>query len=927
MGNVRLWCVQVLRYTPDTPHEEMFILLSLKKKKQTSFSHNAPHCYCSGCLSNMAAPGCVFHRTLTRSRPGPNKASSSSPAVCREFLYVVELRRYTRDQGSSVYFPQAVLNGDDLYDVTLTDGDCRLQVTLDPGLNRLVERNVLQVGSTLRNATFTPGMAAQLPACTKASGEMDSYRLVRVEVRGGAPADGEADGARGFDVRWNSLPWFGSSEPAGSVVPLRANRSVFLPLWNNVDYSGEGWRETPPTEEEDEEDEEEEGRRPSVTVSELRDSFLSRHPGIVRGAVHHQLIVRIINKSHLMYYGKTERNCECPYKAVLEVCDPTGSVCVVLWNSVCVSWYHCLKPGDIISLRRYRVKQHYQAEPEDIEISVNSRNPAAQISVLPESSVLPEYLPPAPAYSFYSSKELLTRRHGAVCDVIGLLTFSGRSERIRSKDCRGAELLEYRWLRLEDGTSNQPIMVKLFSTSQPETHHRLHPLSVVVCSRLKLIRAADRRHSCCYLTNTTYTQVYCTGLGHHSEMSYRKLQPVRQFLQWLRSQDDGQVLSRALIGGFFMYPPPPVSLETFMKNRRGKPGFLRGAELERELERLCYRERRIFCIQATITMVTYSRCGEEDRCLVWTDRAASVSPSSSSPSSSSPRLSKSSPHPSPSPSSLLPLPSPPRLSSVSSFSPTSPSSGVSQLTPPPVTHRAGSLCKRKQQLQPDTPKKRRPWVTSEPEQHNNNNTVILFEASMEFLENKNADEDDNDDDDDTSSFVTAPLSPAFPPIAVETLPMRYDHARREEQAAAVAMGTGTTPGRFDSALRDYYTLRLRALSDAVMIDAVFLPHSSSSSSSPPLLPHNNTWTSILSHGAFSVHRPPPSPGECTHTHTHTKNDDEDEGRSLSPSFLSADLISMAAQLTNQRLVCVLEACHLGGPTTELILSRAFHLSN
>lgn len=53
-------------------------------------------------------------------------------------------------------------------------------------------------------------------------------------------------------------------------------------------------------------------------------------------------------------------------------------------------------------------------------------------------------------------------------------------------------------------------------------------------------------------------------------MSYRKLPRVRLFLQWLRSQDDGQVLSRALIGGFFIHPPLPVSLETFMKERKGQ---------------------------------------------------------------------------------------------------------------------------------------------------------------------------------------------------------------------------------------------------------------------------------------------------------------------------------------------------------------------
>lgn len=132
-------------------------------------------------------------------------------------------------------------------------------------------------------------------------------------------------------------------------------------------------------------------RCPAVTVRELRDSYLSGQRVVNRGSV----IVRIINKSHLMYYGKTARNSECPYKvierkhactsphkmkrtkklflcnlnsvslfikALLEVCDRTGSVCVVLWNSVCVNWYCSMRPGDIISLSRYRVKPHYQAE-------------------------------------------------------------------------------------------------------------------------------------------------------------------------------------------------------------------------------------------------------------------------------------------------------------------------------------------------------------------------------------------------------------------------------------------------------------------------------------------------------------------------------------------------------------------------------------
>lgn len=57
-------------------------------------------------------------------------------------------------------------------------------------------------------------------------------------------------------------------------------------------------------------------------------------------------------------------------------------------------------------------------------------------------------------------------------------------------DGRGVEFLEYRWLRLEDGTSSQPIMVKLFSTSQPESHLKLHPRETHSHTRVSLCVAA-----------------------------------------------------------------------------------------------------------------------------------------------------------------------------------------------------------------------------------------------------------------------------------------------------------------------------------------------------------------------------------------------------------------------------------------------------
>lgn len=76
---------------------------------------------------------------------------------------------------------------------------------------------------------------------------------------------------------------------------------------------------------------------------------------------------------------------------------------------------------------------------------------------------------------------------------------------------------------------------------------------------------------------------------------------------------------------------------------------------------------------------------------------------------------------------------------------------------------------------------------------------------MEFLQNASTDEDDDEDGD---SFFTAPLPPVLPPIAVETLPLRYDHSHREGLVAAVALG-GRACATSDPVFEDYYTLRLK----------------------------------------------------------------------------------------------------------------------
>lgn len=293
---------------------------------------------------------------------------------------------------------------------------------------------------------------------------------------------------------------------------------------------------------------------------------------------------------------------------------------------------------------------------------------------------------------------------------------------------------------------------------------------------------------------------------------------------------------------------------------------------------LHYRERRRLCIQATVTTVMYARRGKEDQCLVWTNRAFSPSPCSS------PLLGSSPLHPAPSPS----------LSSPSSCSVASSVSYPRQRT----TGGSPRSSKRKHPVHMER-RLKRPLITSEEPQ--DRETDALWEASMEFLHKTNEeheDDDDDKDDDDSGSFVSAALPPCFPAVATETLPLRYSPDSRDEVAAAMAMQSGEsglgsreTEAESNSTVESYFVLTLRALTDSVSVDALFLP-------SPPLLFHSNTWLPILSHGAFSSQTPPPSP---------------------------ADLIGMAGQLANRRLVCLLEACRLGGARTELVLSRAFPL--
>lgn len=174
---------------------------------------------------------------------------------------------------------------------------------------------------------------------------------------------------------------------------------------------------------------------------------------------------------------------------------------------------------------------------------------------------------------------------------------------------------------------------------------------------------------------------------------------------------------------------------------------------------------------------------------------------------------------------------------------------------------------------------------------------------MEFL----VGDDDEDDDEEDDNFSTPPSSPmrahlGMPHIAPETLPRSFCYERRHVQAAAVGMQTNNFhkllphrelesfnpahcyTGYFSLTLRGWYERRKpgnqpdqqtlytyiftcffcvhAVLSDGVMLDVIFFPATPGNLHWKPIpLTHDNTWESVLSHGGFSSHAPPPSPGK------------------------------------------------------------------
>uniref|UniRef100_A0A8C3I794 RPA1 related single stranded DNA binding protein, X-linked n=1 Tax=Chrysemys picta bellii TaxID=8478 RepID=A0A8C3I794_CHRPI len=278
------------------------------------------------------------------------------------------------------------------------------------------------------------------------------------------------------------------------------------------------------------------------------------------------LLVRILHKARLRYYGKPDKKLDIPYQAYFEVADSSGMMSMVLWNSLCPEWYNSMKIGTVLLLEQYGIKTSYpfktQPTPGDsqmkrfttIEISLNVRDPPTKVNIIPEKMVKPEWRLPEVRYRFVTRSELDNLPNNHSCDIIGLVIFVGRVERTRKREY-SEDFWIHRWAHVVDGTSDQPFILELFATSQPDVFEHIHPMTYLVCTQMRVVRdITENTPRTLYLTTSNESQMF-------------------------------------------------ITVESVLKAI---------SEMEREIEDLHYREHKRFAVQGIISAIRYVSYAAED---------------------------------------------------------------------------------------------------------------------------------------------------------------------------------------------------------------------------------------------------------------------------------------------------------------------------
>ncbi|KAM4662243.1 RPA-related protein RADX isoform 2-T2 [Discoglossus pictus] len=533
-------------------------------------THGPPSAHGPG-FPTLAGPGAASWLLSTREAA---RCSSKLRLVLQQpvWVAVMAVERYLGESPLAAYY----------YDVTLSDGCVRDTWLLSPELTPLVHTNTLRCGRWAR--------------VTRCSYLYQEKRLSRGLVRIDQLEPGE-------DLSAETVTELCSRALTHNVAaqPIQGGRRHYLPLWNNENPYGDIWKENS-------QDQAPKGVEVSKVSSllHLEMSWRSKRP-------FPPLLVRIMHKSRLRYFGKPDKTFDIPYQAYFEVADQSGMMSLVLWNSLCPEWFKTFRVGSVLFLQQYAVKNSYPNRTlptpgsaqlkrlSKTEISLNARDPSSSFHIVPEKLVKPEWRLPDVKYQFCTRLELNNLPHNQVCDVIGLVTYVGRCERKRRDDSEDFWL--YRWVQMIDGTTDQPFVLEIFATSQPEIFECIHPMSYLVCTQMRVVREFPGDPCSLYLTTSNESQVFISG--HHKGQPYIVDNKVKSFIDWTKTQNEAEILKKTVIGGYHRYPLTPATFLKYCKDNKVESILTTFSELKKTIGNLHYRESKRVAIQGMIAALHF----------------------------------------------------------------------------------------------------------------------------------------------------------------------------------------------------------------------------------------------------------------------------------------------------------------------------------
>ncbi|XP_041750854.1 RPA-related protein RADX isoform X2 [Coregonus clupeaformis] len=510
---------------------------------------------------------------------------------------VIGLQRYLTEQ-QNVRQQQQQPPDSYSYDMTVTDGVWQAKCILDRSLNNLIHKNIIRSGIDINitqcSFVYNERRLGQGCVCIEKieHGSKESNVLRKIKDLDSLPM--------------LSKDGFGNIVALQSDSPLQVGRKHYLSLWNNEDPEGRVWVPDVP---------------PSDVVLDVSKMTLLCDLESSLGCMFRPLplIVRVIHKSRLRYYGKPGLKIDYPYQAYFEVADQSGTMSLVLWNELCPEWYQRLNVGTVLYLQNYTLKQSYQnrSRPHidnhrmksfhSVEMCLNPRNPTAVLTVVPAKSVPPQWGLPEVSYQFAIRSELESLASNSACDVIGLVTFVSRVERIKNKGNTGPEKYwTYRWVHAVDGTSNIPFILEIFASSQPEIFNGIYPMTYLVCTQMRKCQEQD---SLPYLTSSCETQIFTTG--YHKGQPYVSDPRVKSFIQWTKTLKDSVMLKKTVVGGHYCFPHAPLIFTQSVADGSAQVPLVAANELKSEMEGLHYREHKRLAIQGQIMAVQYVTWPEE----------------------------------------------------------------------------------------------------------------------------------------------------------------------------------------------------------------------------------------------------------------------------------------------------------------------------